>query len=157
MHSRRVRRALMTAISCLAAAGIARAEPLPGKAEVSVGGHAMLLSTASCEEHGDVVECQGAYLFAGFEVAARLQLGAWFALGVRGAGSGELGDEGAGESTADGFVLTQRSLWLWQLAVEARFDPPIWPSGLWIGADLGAAIGVDAVAGRNETSNVRSG
>lgn len=148
-----MRRALLTAISCIALSGVARAEPLPGEVEVSGGGHFMVLASESCESSGDVVGCAGASTFAGFDLVARLQVAEWLALGVRAAGSSELGATGVGSSAGQ----IERSLWLWQLAAEARFDPPLWPSGLWIGADIGAAFAVDSLSGIESGSNVESG
>ncbi|HKP56200.1 MAG TPA: hypothetical protein VJV78_05760 [Polyangiales bacterium] len=143
-----MRCAILTAVSCVIAAGVARAEPLPGRFEADAGAHVMALISNSCEQSSDVVSCQGPLLFAGFQLGGRVQLGPWFALGLHFAGSSELGSQGVGSSeTGAGIVILERSLWLWQLALQARFDPPIWPRGLWLGAEVGAAFAVDGVDG----------
>jgi hypothetical protein len=152
-------RALLAAISCVLAASVARAEPLPGDYEVVAGAHAMLLISNTCETDGDVSACQGGVLFGGFQLSGRIQLGAWFALGLRFAGSTEIDGTSTIESNAAGEIITlERDLWLWQLALQARFDPPAWPSGLWIGAEIGSAFSVDDVdeidaAGETQSSH----
>jgi hypothetical protein len=141
-----MRSAILTAISCMIAAGVARAEPLPGDFEVVAGAHAMSLIADSCEHDGDTVTCQNVLLFAGFQLGGHIQLGPWFALGARFAGSTELGDQVTIASGPNGeFTSVERDLWLWQLALQARFDPPLWPRGLWIGAEIGMAFSVDDV------------
>jgi len=141
-----MRRALLTAISCTIVAGVARAEPLPGDFDVSAGAHAMSLIADSCEHDGDSVSCQSLLLFAGFQLGGHIQLGPWFALGARFAGSTELADQATVVSLPNGgFTSLERDLWLWQLALQARFDPPLWPSGLWLGAEIGTAFSVDDV------------
>jgi hypothetical protein len=138
--------ALLAAVSYMLAASEARAEPLPGDYEVVAGAHAMLLISNTCETDGDVSACQGGVLFAGFQLSGRAQLGPWFALGLRFAGSPEIGGSSTTESNSAGEIITlERDLWLWQLALQARFDPPAWPSGLWIGAEIGTAFSVDDV------------
>jgi hypothetical protein len=140
------RRAVLTAVSCMLAAGSARAEPLPGRFEILAGGHLMMLFSESCEQDGDLVACHGGFIFAGFELGGRAQLGPWFALGARIAGSSDLDASRQVSSTAaGGIVERERSTWLWQFALQARFDPPLWPTGLWIGAEIGAAVAFDSV------------
>jgi hypothetical protein len=141
-----VRRALITAISCALAIGVARAEPLPGDYDVTAGAHAMWLIAETCEHDGDVVGCQLGLLFAGFQVGGHIQLGPWLALGLRFAGSIETEGSMTIASDANGAIVSlDRDLWLWQLALQARFDPPLWPTGLWLGAEIGVAFSVDDV------------
>ncbi|HKU44489.1 MAG TPA: hypothetical protein VJR89_40290 [Polyangiales bacterium] len=152
-----MRLAILTAISCWAVLGVARAEPLPGSLQLDAGGHLMVLGAETCESDDDVVGCQLLSVFAGFELGARLQLGDWFALGLRAAGSTDLGSEELVSSDANGTILTAaRSLWLWQLALEARFEPSIWPAGLWLGAAVGFALAVDSVSGAQQASHTQT-
>ncbi len=48
-------------------------------------------------------------------------------------------------------VVRSSSALLWSAALEARFDPPIWPRALWLGAELGAVLAEASV----ETTNLK--
>src|SRR5262245_50508347 len=112
---------------------VARAVALPGALQLGGGAHLMVLLAVGCTLAGDVQGCSQGAMFAGFDLAFHGQIAPWFALGLRGAGSGEFGQPSPG-----------RSLWLWRISGEARFDPPIWPRGLWAAAELGAVIAVNS-------------
>jgi hypothetical protein len=135
----------LTVLLSLAAASRARAEALPGRFEVSVGANVFALVGRRCEQGGDVVSCSDFWPFAGFELAARDQVIAWLSVGVRAAGGKDL--DGATMLSSDGTEL-DRDLWLWRGSAEVRFDPPIWPRGIWFAGELGAAMFVDAVETR---------
>jgi hypothetical protein len=127
------------ALACCAA-NVASAEPLPGRFEATGGAHILVLGKDRCEADGDVVGCRGPWIFTGFELAAHTQVGPWLALGFRAAGSKDL-DGSESFDSSDGST-TDRDTWLWRGSVEARFDPPIWPRGLWLSAEIGAALAV---------------
>ena len=142
---RRCARATWTA-SCavvlvwLAGARVARAESLSGDYDLYAGGHLMVLATEVCEQDSDLVSCSGQPFFAGFQLGGHIQLRPWFAVGARLSGTIEL--SGRSRSTLDGFIGTI-DRWIWRGLVRARFDPPLWPKALWIGAEVGAAIVAD--------------
>jgi hypothetical protein len=123
------------------AAGPCLAEPLPGRFEVSVGGHYLLHHTERCttDLDSDEKQCGEDWPFAGFDLSGHAQLGPWFALGARFSGSGYIDRETSNVSQP--FSL-DRNLWLWSAALEARVDPPIWGRALWVGAELGAVVAV---------------
>lgn len=115
------------------------AEPLPGRFEAAGGAHILVLGQDRCDADGDVVGCSGPWLFAGFEAAAHAQVIPWLALGLRAAGSKDFGASDRFDS--DGLAI-ERGTWLWRGSLEARFDPPLWPRAIWLGAELGAVLAV---------------
>lgn len=132
-----------------ALSGSARAEALPGDADVNAGVHAIANPGRRSEAESDEVSVNDLVLLAGIEVAGQVQLTPWFSLGLRAAGSGEVG-AGGPLLSSDGTGL-DRDLWFWRFSGQARFDPAIWPRGLWVGAELGAVVTVDsAVESENE-------
>lgn len=92
-----------------------------------------------------MISCSEFWPFAGFELAARTQVIEWLSVGLRAAGGKDL--DGSKMQSSDGTEL-DRDLWLWRGSAEVRFDPPIWPSGLWFAGELGGAMFVDAVETR---------
>jgi hypothetical protein len=42
--------------------------------------------------------------------------------------------------SSDGLTWDPEDQWLWRLSAEALLDPPILPSGLWIGAEIGLGV-----------------
>jgi hypothetical protein len=124
-----------------AAVGGARADALPGRFEVGAGGNVFALFGRRCEQEVDVVGCSDFWPFAGFEVAFHTQATSWMSVGLRAAGGKDL--DRAKTPFSDGSQL-DRDLWLWRGSAEFRFDPPIWPRGIWIAGELGAAMFVDA-------------
>jgi hypothetical protein len=128
-------------VASVAAASGARADALPGRFEAGAGANLFALVAERCEQGGDVVSCSGFWPFAGFELAFHTQANAWMSVGVRLAGAKDL--DGSTEVSSDGAEL-DRDLWLWRGSVEFRFDPPIWPRGIWIAGELGGAMFVDA-------------
>jgi hypothetical protein len=131
----------VSTVLILAAVSGAHAEALPGKFEVAAGGNVFALFGARCEEGGDVVSCSDFWPFAGFDLAFHIQATAWMSVGLRAAGGKDL--DRAKMSFADGSEL-DRDLWLWRGSAEVRFDPPIWPRGIWFAVELGGALFVDA-------------
>ena len=105
--------------------------------EFSGGGHLLVSPNHSCRRDGDVVDCTAPRLGAGFDVATQLRVLPWLALGLHGAGS---------KLASNGFTLEQ-SEWLWRLALQARFEPPGWPRGLWLAFEAGAAFLVETYDG----------
>lgn len=139
-----IRAAGMFVASIVLAWGSARpcsAEALPGRYEASAGGHYLLHHTLRCSTDlgTDLEQCGEDWAFAGFDLAGRVQLGAWLALGAHFSGSAYIDREKSNIPEGEPFRL-DRNLWLWSAAVEARFDPPIWPRALWLGAELGAVL-----------------
>jgi hypothetical protein len=126
----------------LCSAAPCAAETLPGRYEISVGGHYLLHHTERCTTDFDTDEkqCGEDWPFVGFDLAGQVQLGAWFALGARISGSAYIDRE-----EPIGFFKVDRNLWLWSATLEARFDPPIWPRALWLGAELGAVLAMASI------------
>jgi hypothetical protein len=122
------------------------AESLPGRYEASVGGRYLLHHTLRCttDLDTDLESCGEDWPFAGFDLAGHMQLGAWFALGARIAGSAYIDREKSNIPESEPFRL-DRNLWLWSASLEARFDPLIWPRALWLGAELGAVLAETSV------------
>lgn len=120
----------------------AHAEPLSGSLEVSAGAELLVLAATACEHAGDQVGCRSTTPFAGFTLAAHQQLAHLLALGVRLAGSTDL--DATEHQNSDG-RRTDRDLWLWRVSLEARISPGVFPRGLWLGAELGAALLSDSV------------
>jgi hypothetical protein len=138
-HSRRL--FAFAAASAALFASEVRAEALPGRFEANGGAHFLVLAAERCEHDGDVVACSGFWLFGGFELTGHFQLAPWISLGVRAAGSKDLDGSEAVFSDGD---TTDRDLWLWRASFEVRFDPLLWPRGIWLGLELGAALAVDS-------------
>ena len=105
--------------------------------ELSGGGHILVSPNDSCRRDGDVEGCTGPRLGAGFDVATQLRVLPWLGLGLHGAGS---------NLASNGLGLEQRE-WLWRLALQARIEPPLWPRGLWLAFEAGAAFLVESYAG----------
>jgi hypothetical protein len=124
-----------------AAVSGARADALPGRFEVGAGASLFALFGSRCDQGGDVVSCSDFWPFAGFELAFHAQTLEWLSIGLRAAGGKDL--DRAKQPFSDGSQL-DRDLWLWRGSAEVRFDPPIWPRGLWIAGEVGAAMFVDA-------------
>jgi hypothetical protein len=130
---------LIVALTFAAVSG-ARADALPGRFEVGAGANLFVLFAGRCVQGGDVVSCSTFWPFAGFELAFHTQANPWMSVGLRLAGGKDL------DASTEVFSGAEfdRDLWLWRGSVEFRFDPPIWPRGIWIGGELGGAMFVDA-------------
>lgn len=141
-----MQRVVLAAISCaLLMTSTVRAEPLRGKWEMTAGGHAMILAAEACEIDRDGERCKDATGFAGFDLGGNLQVVPWFAVGLRAGVSIELGTSGSQVPGRDHLTTIQRQLLLWQFALLLRFDPSIFPRGLWFGAEIGTALAVNGI------------
>jgi hypothetical protein len=146
--------AAIAAIWC-AGAGVAHARP-PERERDLVVGLAVHLATAagdSCQREGDSVGCQTFTPFAGADLTAQYWLLDFLGLGARVAGSKDLdGSEGA---SSEGATWDPEDQWLWRVAAELRFDPPILPSGLWVGAQAGLALLSESQESLDGSSRIR--
>jgi hypothetical protein len=111
---------------------------------VSLGAGVHLLSSVGsvCEQSGDVIGCHDFAPFAGADLSGHYWPVTWLALGVRVSGSKDLDASASASSTGES---SDRDQWLWRFSAELRIDPPILPHGMWLGAELGAAVLVDSL------------
>jgi hypothetical protein len=133
----------------------ALASALPPKRELVIGLAAHLAANAgsSCSRDSDQVSCQDFTPFAGADLTAQYWLVDFLALGARVAGSKDLdGSEGV---SSDGPTWDPEDQWLWRIAAELRLDPPILPSGLWIGAQVGLALLRESQESLDDSSRIR--
>ncbi len=105
---------------------------------IGLAAHLMVSIGQSCTRDSDVVECQDFAPFAGADLTAHWWLFDFLAVGARVAGSKDL--DSSEDTSSDGASLDPEDQWLWRICAEARLDPPILPSGLWVGAELGVAV-----------------
>jgi hypothetical protein len=116
----------------------ARADENEREVALGLAPHLLLSTSDSCTRNMDVIACQGGMLFAGLDLSAHWWPGELFAIGMRVSGSKDL-DTAEGRSS-DGVTWDPEDQWLWRLAAEAKLDPPILPRGIWMGAEVGAAL-----------------
>lgn len=128
------------AVGALASRAEAKGGDPASEREIAIGvaGHALASVGKSCKRDADVVDCNDLTLFGGADLSVHWWIAEFFALGGRFAGSKDL-DSAEGVSS-DGLSWDPEDQYLWRLSVEARLDPPILPSGLWIGAEVGVAL-----------------
>jgi hypothetical protein len=122
----------------LVCANAASAKPPRRELVVGLAAHAVAAVGESCRRDSDVVECNDLTPFAGADLTAQYWLGDVLALGGRVAGAKDL-DASEGASST-GQTWDPEDQWLWRVAAELRLDPPILPSGLWIGGQAGLAL-----------------
>jgi hypothetical protein len=116
------------------------------KHALGAGAHLVSSVNQVCQRDMDVVGCSSFWPFAGFDLSGRMKMTDWLAIGLRAYGSKDLDSSESVSSSGD---TEDRDLWLWRVSAEARFFPSIFPSGLWIGPELGVVFMVDILQAYN--------
>jgi len=138
----------LVAIACTAASSTSRAQERTQQFELAAGTHVLSI-IGSCAGYIGNSTCGLGRPFVGLDVSGHAPVTTWFSPGVRVAGSLGLGPLIAAApdsmSSAPVDVREARLLgsWLLRVSAEARFDPPVWPRGLWIALELGTAFAFD--------------
>jgi hypothetical protein len=111
-----------------------------------------LIGNVSRSENGRIQSARGLPVYWGLELSGHVHCTPWLGLGLRAVGGKMLTawsfSEASGTSSRAGDVQTQLlsdAQWLWRISAEARFDPPLWPRGLWFSLEAGAAFAVDTI------------
>jgi hypothetical protein len=128
----------------------AHADPLPGRFEADGGAHFTMLGKERCTSGVKLdfsdERCE-LPLFAGIDLGLRSQISDWFSLGLRAGASKELTEEDGQPYVRCSLgaqlcrpASIERDLWLFEAALEARFDPPVWPRALSASLELGTGI-----------------
>lgn len=132
---------------------VASARPPERKLVIGLAAHLVANAGRSCQRDSDVVECRDLTPFAGADLTAQYWLTDFLALGARVAGSKDV--EGSEGASSEGATWDPEDQWLWRIAAELRFDPPILPLGLWIGAQAGLALLSESQESLDSSSRIR--
>jgi opacity protein-like surface antigen len=135
-------RSICAATFCLAVVavltGTAHANDKQREVALGLAPHLLFSTGESSTRNADVVDHSSGMAFFGADLSLHWWPIDFLGVGLRVSGSKDM-DMSEGTSSG-GYSWDPEDQWLWRLSAEARLDPPILPSGIWIGAEIGLAL-----------------
>jgi len=117
---------------------VCAAEAERGPVDLGLTLHALEPLGEACETEDDTVSCSVSVPFVGARMSAH-----FWPVDVLGVGLGvalSKDVDGSGGASDDGLTWDPTDMWLWRFTAELIVDPPLLPSGLWAGLDVGLVV-----------------